>query len=362
MHSLLCRFAVGCYEPSGAKFKTHVKTQFLSPEITYTVNLVFKRKMSNEQYIGLSYKLEGEEDRSYLFVLDKREDGWLTAELYQFTSDQTTIDLEIKFYTKWCPNLLIESMEFRPLEKVEHQVLTDDKDDMQLISDTKIAYWEQKLPNDYEEIIKLCVNDVEWKTKKELYYILCEGFLINSGEEWFSLAKDGKKCLMVQAKAVLKENEWEWKSEPETRFGQVADCISKKFGISCELGSKMLSPQTTYAAYLVYNRLPHAYTSINPPLTNTVQVVDKVLGSEAYNIFLRTPQTPVIGPNLKIKRTYNPSVRPRIKGLPKLRSDGWMEVQVHEFQTPATMRLRFSSYDMSSLAGITVQGLEFRPI
>ncbi|XP_076935894.1 putative F-box protein PP2-B12 isoform X2 [Bidens hawaiensis] len=357
---MLYRFAVGCYEPSNKNFKIHVTTQFLSPQITYTVNLVFKRKNSNEQYIGLSYKLEGEEDKSYLFVSDKREDGWLTVELYQFTSQQKAVDLEIMFYTQWCSNILVESIEFRPLEKVEHEVLTNDEVDMQPIPDTE-TYWEQKLPIDYEEIIKLSKDGVQWKTKKELYHILSEGFLINSGEEWFSLAKDGKRCLMLPAKAVLKENEWYWDSNPETRFGQVAYCISKTFGIFCKFSSKMLSPETPYAAFLVYE-LPENYHAINPPL----QVVDKNSDSEAYNIFLRTPKTPVIRENLNIERTYNPSIRPVIKGLPKQRRDGWMEVHLYEFQMHSNiktidMHLQFSSYDMS-LEDITVQGLEFRPI
>ncbi|MFS7923083.1 putative protein kinase RLK-Pelle-CrRLK1L-1 family [Helianthus anomalus] len=294
------RFTAGCYEPRGAEFKTHVKTQFLSPKITYTVNLVFKRKNSEEQYIGLEYKLEGEKEKSYSFVSDKREGGWLSAELYQLSTDQGAVDLKIVFYTKHCDNLLIEGIEFQPLEKV----------------DTKTR-----------------------------------------------LAEDGRQCLMLPAKAVLDKNEWNWDSEPRTRFGQVADCIEKKIGINCEFSSEKLSPQTTYAAYLVYSGLPHNYKVINPP----VQVVDKNSGSdEEYNIFLRTPQTPVMRGNVKIKGTYNPSIRPMIKGLPKNRSDGWMEVQVHEFITPAhirmiTTRLQLSSYDMS-LAGITVQGLEFRPI
>ncbi|KAJ0944856.1 putative protein kinase RLK-Pelle-CrRLK1L-1 family [Helianthus annuus] len=293
------RFTAGCYEPRGAEFKTHVKTQFLSPKITYTVNLVFKRMNSEEQYIGLEYKLEGEKEKSYSFVSDKREGGWLTAELYQLSTDQGAVDLKIVFYTKHCDNLLIEGIEFQPLEKVDTET---------------------------------------------------------------RLAEDGRQCLMLPAKAVLAKNEWNWDSEPRTRFGQVADCIEKKIGINCEFSSEKLSPQTTYAAYLVY-RLPHNYKDINPP----VQVVDKNSGSdEEYNIFLRTPQTPVMRGNVKIEGTYNPSIRPMIKGLPKNRSDGWMEVQVHEFITPAnkrmiTTRLQLSSYDMS-LAGITVQGLEFRPI
>lgn len=114
---------MGCYEPCGTTFETHVRTQFLSPQITYTVNLVFKRKNSDQQYIGLEYKLSGEQKRYYSFVSDVREDGWLSVELYQFTSDKRNVDLEIIFYTHWCKNLVIESIEFQPLEKVSSPTL-----------------------------------------------------------------------------------------------------------------------------------------------------------------------------------------------------------------------------------------------
>ncbi|KAI7752513.1 hypothetical protein M8C21_015864 [Ambrosia artemisiifolia] len=366
----ISRFAVGCYEPFGANFKTHVRTQFLSTKITYTVNLVFKNK-SKSRYIGLKYKLKGELSNSYSFLSDEREDGWLTAELYQFTSDQRTVDLEIWFYTECCPTLLVEGIEFRPLKKVKHEVIMDDKVDMQPLLDRE-TYWEQKLPIDYEDIIKRSKDIEQWKTKKELYSILCKGFLISYGEEWFYLAKDGKKCLMLPARAALEEDKWEWKHEPETRFEEVADCIFDTFVVFCKFSSKMLSPQTTYAAFLVYE-LPDDCESVDQP--PPVQVVDEDLDSdsdsdsdskEVYNIFLRTPQTPVISWNEKEEKTFKPLSRLIIKGLPKQRRDGWMEVQVHEFQTHTAIKmvslcLKFSSNDMS-LKGVIVLGLEFRPI
>ncbi|XP_076939194.1 putative F-box protein PP2-B8 [Bidens hawaiensis] len=140
-------------------------------------------------------------------------------------------------------------------------------------------------------------------------------------------------------------------------FEEVAECISDKFGIYCKFRSKMLSPQTTYGTYLVY-KLPHAYKDIKPP----VQVVDENSDLEGeYNIFLSTPQTPVITGNAKTKRAYSPSIKPMIKGLPKMRSDGWMEVHVWEFQTRASIkmistRLQFSSYD-KGLKGLLCKGL-----
>ncbi|GKF00182.1 hypothetical protein Tco_0023532, partial [Tanacetum coccineum] len=68
---------------------------------------------------------------------------------------------------------------------VEDQVLEDDKvEDIQPILDSDSdTYWGQKLPNDYEEILKLSKHSVEGKTKKELYSMLCQGFLIDNGQQ-----------------------------------------------------------------------------------------------------------------------------------------------------------------------------------
>lgn len=61
-------------------------------------------------------------------------------------------------------------------------MVEDEEVDMQTISDSD-TYWEQKLPSDYEDIIKTSKDSVQWTTKKELYYILCKGFLINDGKQ-----------------------------------------------------------------------------------------------------------------------------------------------------------------------------------
>nr|GEZ32745.1 protein kinase-like domain, phloem protein 2-like protein [Tanacetum cinerariifolium] len=57
-----------------------------------------------------------------------------------------------------------------------------------------------------------------WTTKKELYSILRRGFLINNGQEWFTVDKHGKKCLMLSARAtwVIDDKNLAWKSLRET--------------------------------------------------------------------------------------------------------------------------------------------------
>ncbi|KVH91578.1 Protein kinase, catalytic domain-containing protein [Cynara cardunculus var. scolymus] len=117
-------------------------------------------------FIKLKYQL-GEETESLIsYLAYPRENGWLAVELYQFTSGSTHIDLNIRFESLMYdadpihPNIIIEGIEFRPLEKVEHDVLKDEK--------------------------------------------------------WFSLAKNGKKCVTLPARKTLVKSDWDWKHLPES--------------------------------------------------------------------------------------------------------------------------------------------------
>ncbi|XP_023771893.2 U-box domain-containing protein 43 isoform X1 [Lactuca sativa] len=128
-------------------FTAHVTTQFLSPNIIYKVNLVFMNVLKRKDNLGIKYKSGSKTNYMVLFVAHEREDGWLTAELYQyFVNDTGNVDLEIEFH---CPNAIeVEGIEFLPLEK--HKLL-----DVDLQTDTD---WGPKLPCDYEDIIKWSKN------------------------------------------------------------------------------------------------------------------------------------------------------------------------------------------------------------
>ncbi|PWA86885.1 protein kinase-like domain-containing protein [Artemisia annua] len=177
------RFSMS-YSTNGDKFQTHVRTRMLSPRITYIVNIVFKFLSETQQRKGgcidLKYKIAGERNYSTVYLANKREDDWLVAELCYFISDRTSVDLEIMFdYHK--SHIVVEGIEFRPLEKAGNEVLEDEKVDTQPISDED-TYWEKILPNDYEDIIKWSKDSEQWTTKKELYFILRKGFLVNNDE------------------------------------------------------------------------------------------------------------------------------------------------------------------------------------
>nr|GFB39863.1 protein kinase-like domain, phloem protein 2-like protein [Tanacetum cinerariifolium] len=83
------RFVAGCYKAHMMKFKIRVITPFfLSPDVTYRVNVVFKYseiEQMKQQSFHVMYKLLGETEIWMVNVGDWREDGWLVAELYRFT-------------------------------------------------------------------------------------------------------------------------------------------------------------------------------------------------------------------------------------------------------------------------------------
>ncbi|KAL7594773.1 hypothetical protein Lser_V15G29999 [Lactuca serriola] len=353
------RFAVEYYAPFCLEFRTHVKTQFLSPHITYTINLVFSLDDSTKDNLGFTYKLAGQTQSSTSYFSDKREDGWLMAELYQFTSDHTrNVDLEITFE---CPcAIAVEGIEFQPLESVEHQLLEDEEVDIPTVSDSD-TYWTDKLPSDYEDIIKWSKGSQQWKTNKELYYILVKGFPIKDGKEWFSLDKNGRKCHVLRAKEALQKAEWRWQSLPESRFGKVAFGERHGFQIICI--SNILSPQTKYGSFLVYK----VQEKRSAPWLSVKVHISCRYGYPHHSryTYLVGPQTPILRP-MNYQNTHTPLNRPKMEGLPRLRNDGWMEVQVWEFQTDSrgwiSENLQLTVFDKSSLVGLIVEGIEFKPI
>ncbi|CAH1454684.1 unnamed protein product [Lactuca virosa] len=355
------RFVVDHHTQFYWEFKTHVRAQFLSPHVTYRVNLVFDFNYTSMEYLGFNYILRGDTKSWTSYVVNKREDGWLMAELFVFTCERRNIDLEITFDCH-CP-LTIEGIEFQPLERVEHELFEDDDVDMQTISDSD-TYWEQKLPSNYEDILKLSTHTVQCTTKKELYFILRKGFLINDGKEWFSLAKNGM-CHMLSARVAFHKSEWSWLSLPRSRFIEVAFRPRGSFWIYCR--SNMLSRQTTYATYLVY-RLRKNQSEPLVKVSGGVFLGGPYSYENNYSwyIYLLCPQTPIIRGKY-YENTHNPWKREKMKGLPQQRNDGWMEVQLWEFRTGTRdakvwANLRLTLYGNMPRKGLIVQGIVFKPI
>ncbi|PWA45806.1 Phloem protein 2-like protein [Artemisia annua] len=256
-------------------------------------------------------------------------------------------------------------------EKDENKV--DMKPDMDLDTD-----WEKILSSDYAEIIKWSKYNLQWSSYKELYSLLHEGFLIKTDvEKWFSVSKNMKKRHMLPAKAVLQKGsiwnflrgvkQWIWRSLPESRFKLVAECVKvKSFTIRSEIESQLLSLETTYACYLVY-KLSRNDSMVDGlvQIDDENRVGDEQPSDKMQLVDLLTPtDIPVIR---QVGESDDIPLRPRkIKGHPKLRKDGWLEIQIWDFRTGAShesisMNCRVKSYDNWDFTGLLVQGIEFRP-
>ncbi|PWA86251.1 protein kinase-like domain, Phloem protein 2-like protein [Artemisia annua] len=163
------RFPAGLYQTNNKGFKTRVKTQLLSPAITYTVNLVLHcSSYCDQAYVDLKYRLSGESTTSTVYLANERREDWLyTAELYQFTSDGSIVDLEIIFENSGTNIVGVEGIMFQPLEIVEDPMLEDDK----LSSDTEKSTMEK---NHFSCLGKWfqCNNDTaQDDTPQEVYYV-----------------------------------------------------------------------------------------------------------------------------------------------------------------------------------------------
>nr|GEY97851.1 protein kinase-like domain, phloem protein 2-like protein [Tanacetum cinerariifolium] len=345
-------FPAGLYQTNNKGFKTHVKTQLLSPSITYTVNLVYNSSSIGQQvYVDLKYRLGEEKATHTVYVANRKDDELFhMVELCQFTSDGSIVDLEIIFENSGTNIDGVEGILFQPMEIVEDQVSKDDKVE-------NIQNWEQKLPNDYEKLHNLSKDSLVRTTKKELYSILRRGLLIDDGQQWFAVDKHGKKCLMLSARAtwVIDDKNSAYKSTHETRFGEVLVITAgDKFEIVNEIQSEVLSADTTYASYFVYKLTQDQSTFEVPLEVNTENVISCW---DVWFVYLVSPPgTPVIKPNFDAN-SYNPRKRHKLNVVPRLRSDGWMEVKVWQFDTRKThetlsMHLKFEHPVKKDLSGL----------
>ncbi|PWA36292.1 protein kinase-like domain, Phloem protein 2-like protein [Artemisia annua] len=114
-----------------------------------------------------------------------------------------------------------------------------------------------------------------------------------------------------------------WCSLPKSRFGEVLVITgADKFEIKSEVNSKVVSPETTYAAYLVF-KLPQDQSTFEAPIPMTEY---RPRYRRWFVYLVSPPVTPVIGPKLD-ENTYNPLNRHKGTAIPQQRSDGWMEVK-----------------------------------
>ncbi|GKD29347.1 kinase-like domain, phloem protein 2-like protein, partial [Tanacetum coccineum] len=301
-----------------------IRTDLLSPNVTYGVCLLFKfcdsRKVSSKPaYVNLKYKQGSETLHAYFATW--RDVNWMTVELCQFTNDKevTTLTFLLEsFSTYYCGDEAIY---------VKHEEI------------------EQK-------------NDIQQVKESDMKVDQVQQFLINydEGEKLFSLTDvNGKKHLMLPAEAALHEftnvKLFTSKLSAESRFQEVFELLPQQvFRINCAIKSHMLSPDTEYGCYLVF-KLSEQCGGLHCPVK--VRDLLQRKNEEAGIVYFISPGS------------WN--VHDFIK-TPKQRRDGWMEVNVWNFKSKHNLEngsfhvnLKLTSYE-GTMSGLIVRGLEFRPM
>ncbi|KAK1380768.1 hypothetical protein POM88_027512 [Heracleum sosnowskyi] len=200
------------------------------------------------------------------------------------------------------------------------------------------AVWERLLPNDYEEI--LCrvdsLPDIYFASKKDLYLFLID--------KW-----SGKKCFMIPISIKLYP-EVDWNPSYESSFREIYGFhLEEWFGIRGKISTSMLSPDTTYTAYLVHKwdyGFGYNFFAEDRPFEVSVGCSE----DESVNR--------VVYLDRKIGETCSEYVVER--------KDGWLEVELGEYFNKGgeNKDLEMSVVDVTDRLGKTgfnTQGIEIRP-
>ncbi|KAF3457646.1 hypothetical protein FNV43_RR02304 [Rhamnella rubrinervis] len=231
------------------------------------------------------------------------------------------------------------------------------------------AVWERFLPPNWEEIISKSVSPVEeFSSLRAVYFHLCDSPILvdGQGKKNFALVKENGKIYYMVApedlsmRLVCVPTVWEgifpmpyaYECDKSviSRFSEVYDVddgSSSWLQIHGRIQMQFLSPNTTYAAYLVY--VPRRAIVFNhwPVLKVAIKFVSN--GGEEN----------------KIEVVSNEGV---YRGCDRI--DKWMEVEVGEFfnggqddvEVEVEMRLwEIREYGFVCPSGLDLQGIEIRP-
>ncbi|PHT60263.1 hypothetical protein CQW23_02626 [Capsicum baccatum] len=209
----------------------------------------------------------------------------------------------------------------------------------------------------------------------------------------FSLEKwTGKKCYFLGARDLnLPWSDvaqyWNWISRPDSRFPEVAKLNQVwVLDIQGTIRAGVLSPQTSYSAYLVY-KFEDVYGFYHRPLVVSVGVSGFQLDQRITFMLPveRRPQQYYHIEDGNWESVYLPSYpqqllhwqRRHMQGNdtspmqsfvqhPKLRDDGWLEVELGEFFTRneddcIEMTLKERREYGFQREGLIVEGIEIRP-
>ncbi|KAL0718606.1 hypothetical protein Bca4012_067929 [Brassica carinata] len=218
--------------------------------------------------------------------------------------------------------------------------------------------WEKFLPSDYKSIISRSTDQRIFSSKKEIYMCLCESLLIDN----------------AQKQDIFRYNrKTEHPTGPGARFLESAELVrTDRLEVNGRIQTGVLSPNTRYGAYLIVKVSKHAYgLDLLPAETCIKSSNGRTFKNVAYLCCLDEKKQ-------QMKRLLYGNREERMAMLvemvggdekrrePKGRDDGWMEIELGEFETregeddEVNMSLtEVKGYQLKG--GIVIDGIEVRP-
>ncbi|KAK9747921.1 hypothetical protein RND81_02G023400 [Saponaria officinalis] len=237
--------------------------------------------------------------------------------------------------------------------------------------------WAGFLPPDCDDIVSQSSGSIPrdiFGSKKDLFVYLCRfPILLENNTKSFALDKrSGKTCYMLGSRALSiiwgsSPEYWSWESIPESRFPECAVLENVCWlDIKGRIHTTLLSPNTTYGAYFVFNfKVYSGSTSFGRA---PVKVSVLALGEDGLPIDDRHT------PEVKSFYLKSPNVRSRRRSSlgerPVARSDGLMEIEMGTYRVEVDEKgqnvvLEMSLKEIELLhwkSGLVVHGIELRPL
>ncbi|PNT66654.1 hypothetical protein BRADI_3g15160v3 [Brachypodium distachyon] len=240
--------------------------------------------------------------------------------------------------------------------------------------------WDRFLPRDYRDILSrssrtTSSSSSSEKKKKELYLRLCDvGAVVvddeggEGGETAVWVAREsGGKCVALSARRLSLpwddgELSWKWTPHPQSRFGEVAQLVScTGLDIYGRLPATSLTPETDYAAYLVYGVADDGHRGLSFPDQETTVAVGGHAAS-CHAVCLR--------PDDDEARKFSGVVPTGGVRWPARRDDGWSEMEMGQLRVDDSMIATAEEEAVVSFevlgwyykSGLVVEAIEFRPV
>ncbi|KFK35520.1 hypothetical protein AALP_AA4G001600 [Arabis alpina] len=240
--------------------------------------------------------------------------------------------------------------------------------------------WEKFLPSDYRSLISRSTDSHRsFSSKKEIYRCLCDSLLIDNAQKVFKINNfSGKISYILSARDISitwsdQASYWSWSNVSDSRFSESAELITTdRLEIKGKIQTGILSTNTRYGAYLIVKVTKHAYGLDLVPAETSIK-------SKNGQIYKNTTYLCCVDEKKQqMKRLFYGHREEQMattvqavggdqkKREPKGRDNGWMEIELGEFETregeddEITMSLtEVKGYQLKG--GIVIDGIEVRP-